>query len=69
MLVACAVLVTACPGRRGEGPFEPYLVVWAGDADRKDSDFLAVVNANPSSRKYGHVIATVPVKSRGNEPQ
>src|SRR5712671_100319 len=56
-------------GRRGEAPFEPYLLVWAGDADRKDSDFLAVVNANPSSRKYGRVIATVPVKSRGNEPQ
>jgi hypothetical protein len=70
VLVGCAVVVGACAGRRGgEGPFEPYLVVWAGDADRKDSDFLAVVNANPSSRKYGHVIATVPVKSRGNEPQ
>jgi hypothetical protein len=70
MLVACAVLASACPGgRRGEAPYEPYLVVWAGDADRKDSDFLAVVNANPSSRKYGHVIATVPVRSSGNEPQ
>jgi hypothetical protein len=70
VMVACATLLSACPGGgRGEGPFEPYLVVWAGDADRKDSDFLAVVNANPSSRKYGRVIATVPVKSRGNEPQ
>jgi hypothetical protein len=69
VLAACATFASACPGRRGEAPFEPYLVVWAGDADRKDSDFLAVVNANPSSRKYGHVIATVPVKSRGNEPQ
>jgi hypothetical protein len=44
-------------------------VVWAGDADRKDSDFLAVVNANPSSRHYGKVIASVPVRSSGNEPQ
>src|SRR5262249_40696973 len=58
-----------CGGGREEAPFEPYLLVWAGDADRKDSDFLAVVNANPSSRKYGRVIATVPVRSRGNEPQ
>jgi hypothetical protein len=68
--VAFAVLLSACPGRRGdvEGPFEPYLLVWAGDADRQDSDFLAVVNANPSSRKYGRVIATAPVRSAGNEP-
>ena len=67
--MALCALAGACRAGRGEAPFEPYLVVWAGDADRKDSDFLAVVNANPSSRKYGRVIATVPVRSRGNEPQ
>ena len=68
-VLALGVLASGCPGGRGEAPFEPYLVVWAGDADRKDTDFLAVVNANPSSRKYGKVLATVPVRSRGNEPQ
>jgi hypothetical protein len=66
--LALVGLASGCPGRREEAPFEPYLVVWAGDADRNDSDFLAVVNANPSSWKYGRVIATVPVRSRGNEP-
>jgi hypothetical protein len=69
VVLAAALAASACTGGRGEAPFEPYLLVWAGDADRKDSDFLAVVNANPSSRKYGRVIATVPVQSRGNEPQ
>jgi hypothetical protein len=69
VLAGLCALATACPGGRGEGPYEPYLVVWAGDADRKDSDFLAVVNANPSSRHYGRVLATVPVRSRANEPQ
>jgi hypothetical protein len=72
LLVACSVLASACPGGRGgggDGPYEPYLVIWAGDADRNDSDFLAVVNANPSSRHYGKVIASVPVRSSGNEPQ
>jgi hypothetical protein len=65
-----AVLASGCPGRGpDDAPYEPYLVVWAGDADRQHSDFLAVVNASPSSRKYGHVIATVPVRSKGNEPQ
>jgi DNA-binding beta-propeller fold protein YncE len=69
VVLALGVMASGCPGGRGEAPFEPYLVVWAGDADRKDADFLAVVNANPSSRKYGRVLATVPVRSRGNEPQ
>jgi hypothetical protein len=69
VVLVLGLLLGGCSGRRGEGPFEPYLLVWAGDADRKDSDFLAVVNANPSSRKYGRVLATVPVRSRGNEPQ
>jgi hypothetical protein len=68
-VVACALLLSACAGRRAnDAPYEPYLLVWAGDADRRDADFLAVVNANPSSRKYGNVIATVPVRSEGNEP-
>jgi DNA-binding beta-propeller fold protein YncE len=47
---------------------EPYLVVWAGDDDRRDEDFLAVLDANPRSRRYGHVLATIPVDSTGNEP-
>jgi DNA-binding beta-propeller fold protein YncE len=47
---------------------EPYLVVWAGDDDRRDEDFLAVLDANPKSRRYGRVLATIPVGSRGNEP-
>jgi hypothetical protein len=47
---------------------EPYLVVWAGDDDRRDDDFLAILDANPKSRRYGRVLATIPVGSRGNEP-
>jgi hypothetical protein len=69
-VVVMSLGVAACRGGgQGEGPYEPYLVVWAGDADRNDSDFLAVISANPSSRKYGKVLATVPVRSRANEPQ
>lgn len=47
---------------------EPFLIVWAGDADRLDSDFLAVLDADPSSPRYGDVLHTVPVGSTGNEP-
>jgi hypothetical protein len=47
---------------------EPYLVVWAGDADRQNADFLAVLDADPTSPSYGKVLKTYPVRSRGNEP-
>jgi len=57
--------------RRPEMPLftgEPYLLVWAGDADRQNADFLAVLDADPTSPSYGRVLRTYPVRSRGNEP-
>jgi hypothetical protein len=42
--------------------------VWAGDVDRADSDFLAVLDADPESPGYGSVITTVPVDRRGTHP-
>lgn len=39
----------------------PYLFVWAADADGKDSDFLAVLDANPNSSTYGEVLTTIEV--------
>jgi hypothetical protein len=44
------------------------LYVWAGDVDRADFDFLAVVDADPASAGYGRVLATVPVGRRGTHP-
>lgn len=38
-----------------------FLYAWAGDADEKDSDFLAVIDADPGSKDYGKVVATAPV--------
>jgi len=48
----------------------PYLYVWAGDEDAAegDTDFLAVVDANPESPTYGSVLGTAPVGSAGNDP-
>src|SRR5207245_38920 len=68
---AILVLLSAC-ARHPEAPLftgEPYLLVWAGDADRQNSDFLAVLDADPTSPSYGKVLRTYPVRSRGNEPQ
>ncbi|HWP65645.1 MAG TPA: hypothetical protein VNO26_07020 [Candidatus Limnocylindria bacterium] len=72
--VGLVCLAAAAAGCRSGGPRdmrlgnEPYLLVWAGDDDRRHEDFLAVLDANPRSRRYGRVLATIPVGSRGNEP-
>src|SRR5881398_4125897 len=53
-IIGLATLPLGC--RRGrEAPLftgEPYLAVWAGDADRKSSDFLAILDADPTSATY-----------------
>ncbi len=46
----------------------PYLFVWSGDSDGKDSDFLAVIDASPRSARYGEIVATLPVGARGTFP-
>src|SRR5437899_3788664 len=68
-ILVLALWVAGCAGP--EVPLftgEPYLIVWAGDADRANSDFLAVLDADPTSATYGKVLRTYPVRSRGNEP-
>src|SRR5580700_9011282 len=42
---------TATPG--------DYLFVWAGDADHKGNDFLAVIDADPWSASYGRLVTTL----------
>jgi hypothetical protein len=46
----------------------PYLFVWSGDSDAKDSDFLAVIDARPTSASYGEIVATLPVGAKGTFP-
>jgi hypothetical protein len=46
----------------------PYLFVWAGDDDKKASDFLAVIDADPASPAYGSVVATTPTGTAGAVP-
>jgi len=35
-----------------------YLFVWAGDAEGKGNDFLAVIDADPASASYGRLVTT-----------
>jgi hypothetical protein len=45
-----------------------YLFVWAGDSAMKASDFLAVIDANAASPRYGSVVASVPTGTAGTHP-
>src|SRR5688572_10664707 len=38
-----------------------HLFVWAGAADSTQTDFLAVIDANPRGPRYGDLVATIPV--------
>jgi selenium-binding protein 1 len=46
---------------------EKYLYVFCVDADAKDNDFLAVIDVDAASAKYGKVIYQLDLGSAGNE--
>jgi hypothetical protein len=45
-----------------------YLFAWAGDSAGKASDFLAVIDATPSSPQYGSVVTSLPTGMAGTHP-
>lgn len=64
LLLLCASFVCA---QKSSKP-SPFLFVWAGDSDGKDSDFLAIIDARPESSSYGEIVATLPVGEKGTFP-
>ena len=42
-----------------------WLYIWAGAETPGDSDFLAVIDADPESARYGEIVSSVPVGLRG----
>ncbi len=65
LLFVCCCL---CSIALAQNAASPYLFVWAGDAGRKNPDFLSVVSADPAAPDYGRIVATVPVASTANMP-
>ena len=61
-----ALLATASCSRNHAAP--SYLFLWAGDADGKASDFLAVIDAAPASPRYGSIVASIPTGTAGTHP-
>src|SRR3954471_11159715 len=49
-------------------PKHSYLYVWAGDADHSASDFLGVIDADPNSKTYGDIVASIPTGVAGTHP-
>lgn len=64
----CSVLLLSCSQPPEEYSGSGYLFAWSGDADEKDSDFLAVIDARASRASYGQVVATLPVGAAGTMP-
>jgi len=62
-LIACGSCAKTAATTDGE-----YLFLWAGDAERKASDFLAVIDASPTSAHYGSIVASVPTGVVGSHP-
>jgi hypothetical protein len=71
-IVALTLALAACHassgGTRQRTPGSRFLFLWAGDADRRESDFLAVVDADPRSAGYASVVTTLPVGAIGTRP-
>src|SRR5580704_6079830 len=54
------IFCTAClPLHAQDARAGHYLFAWVGDSDTKGNDFLAVIDADPSSPNYGHLITTL----------
>ena len=73
VVVALASMTMAHDERRDRGQERApdTLYVWAGDQARVAPDFLAVIDFDEDSPRYGTVLSTVPVPapgSAGNEP-
>lgn len=66
---AACIIAMACAGAAAEPPPPAkYLYAWSGDADEQDSDFLAVIDAEPASANYGKVVATAPIGVKATGP-
>jgi hypothetical protein len=64
---AVVIACTACHRDPSPTPGD-YLFVWAGDSANKASDFLAVIDAAPSSPQYGSVVASLPTGTPATHP-
>jgi hypothetical protein len=58
LVTACVTLTAFCQSEKS-GSIGHYLFAWTGDAETKGNDFLAVIDADPASANYGHLLTTL----------
>jgi hypothetical protein len=66
LIAVCLIVCGSC--RQTATASDQYLFLWAGDADAKASDFVAVIDASPASAHYGNVVASIPTGVVGSHP-
>jgi len=70
--IVCATIAACSSSRRDAatkpGGESPYLLIFAGDEDGADSDFLAVIDVRSDSPDAGKVIATKPIGMKKSLP-
>jgi len=57
--LVCVAASQLCAQEHQASPAGHYLFVWSGDAANQGNDFLAVIDADPASSSYGHLITTL----------
>src|SRR5262249_40787458 len=74
ILLAGAAMIAGCHAGAPAPPGTPaaadsrYLFVWAGDSNKQESDFLAVIDVDRRSSTYAQVVATLPVNATATMP-
>src|ERR1700726_98867 len=59
VVVVCAVSFSLRSQEQKTKAPEDYLFAWVGDEAHKGNDFLAVIDADPASASYGHLVTTL----------
>jgi hypothetical protein len=65
LLVAVITSLLWCTTHNHQLTSSSHLFVWAGDADERSSDFVAVLDVRPRSPRYGRVTTTLPIGFAG----
>jgi len=67
-----SLALTACSQKPADIPLKgeasPYLFVFAGDQDKEDPDFLAMMNVDPTSKTRGEPISSVSICHKDSMP-
>lgn len=66
-LLGLGLVIALVTGLRAQ-PRGDYLLVWAGDVDHKDSDFIATIDLAEHRNGFGRIVATTQVNERGLFP-